>query len=86
MKRPTVKCPQCDGAGEGLISDALFEVYTFVAKHPGSTAPEVFKGIMRAEGYVPHVTAINNRLETLFTLGLLVRTKWGRAWQYGVKQ
>lgn len=85
MKRPLVKCPTCNGSGFGPISDPLFEAFRFVSKHPGSTPPEVFNGIMNTSGYVPHVTAINNRLETLFNLGLVVRSKWGRAWKYSVK-
>ena len=84
MKRPTVTCSQCHGSGEAPLSDALYEALAVVRTHPGITAPEVFKQIVAHEGYVPHVTAINNRLQCLYDLALVSRERWGKAWKYTV--
>lgn len=80
--KPPVKiiCPQCDGSGMVRLSELLMDTLYVVRQRPGCDAKEVKLCLDTTNDF--HVTAFNNRLETLKELGLLTRKKCGKAWKY----
>lgn len=62
------------------LSDSLLRVLKLVKKHKEITAPAIHLQLVKSEDVV--VTAINNRLEYLRSLGFVDRRKNGKQWIY----
>jgi len=84
-KRPKLPCPKCDGTGKIPLPEPLLETLTFVraAKNGGVTASEAHAGLYPES--IMGITAFNNRLEELRSIGLVERTRCGKTWKYSAK-
>lgn len=77
---PKVKCESCDGTGEVELDQTLLETLKIVRKLGRATASEVYAHKDFKDKVV--LTAVNNRLDELFNLGFLTRSKCSRQWMY----
>ena len=78
-KLPRITCPHCSGAGNVPVPDRIiFMLMNFRDRKDGFTAAEIHDVAIDSIG----VTGWNNRLADAFRLGLLKRTKEGKAWRY----
>lgn len=77
------RCPKCNGTGKIPLSDVLQATLGAVSVNGTTTAPELYK---YCDWDGVGVTALNNRLEDLWKLGILERkrTHGGRGWTYYV--
>lgn len=81
MKRLAIQCSQCDGRGEIPLPEALSDVLHIVKNHArgiscGVRAAEVLA--ICADRKRVKISAINNRLVKLESLGLVSREKHGK--------
>ena len=77
MKQPKIACPTCNGEGEVLLSDGLFKTLELLKSLKHASPADLW----RASKEKVHATAFNNRMDDLFTLGLVTRVKDGKAWR-----
>lgn len=76
---PTRKCGACDGTGRVTLPVSLLEILSLLSNREALTATQLRRLTKADVG----VTAINNRLEELRSLGLLTRKRFaGRGWKY----
>jgi len=80
---PKIKCPTCDGRGEIDIPKHLFDTLQIVKRIQPATSSKVLHNKSFKDKVV--LSAVTNRLDDLFRLGLLERSRCGRAWLYTVK-
>lgn len=74
MKRPSIKCPECAGAGTIPLPPHLEQTLADLGK---LTKPAEYLAVRGLT-----VNAISNRLSDLLRLGLVTRHKEGRQWFY----
>lgn len=77
---PRIQCPRCKGDGHVELDGELLITFNLVKKLLDATALKVH-GVVSKNNRVG-VSAINNRLEDLRTLGLVSRRRNGRQWIY----
>lgn len=85
MKVPKVKCRVCNGAGEIKIAPHLFDTLECVRRLNNVCGVACSDAVHELIGNGIGLTAIINRLDDLYRLGLLNRKKNGRSWEYTVK-
>lgn len=78
MKRPITPCQNCQGSGKAPLSRFLFATLSLFARGATLTAEQVHA----RQGLAEVRTAANNRLENLRKLGLIDRSRDGRAYHY----
>ncbi len=80
--RLKINCPTCAGTGKTTMGDELHETLVAVRSMRSATSMQLLEQLQRQDRTHIGLTACNNRLEELRTLGLLQRHKQGRCWVY----
>jgi len=78
---PEIKCSQCGGKGTHPLSAGMLRTLQTVRKLRRASAEDV----ARALGWSGNVTAICNRLRSLYDLGFLTRGRKVRTLIYSIK-
>lgn len=80
-KIPSVSCRACNGTGKVTISETQYATLAIVKKLKRAKSVDVWRHL---SGDKIGWTGVTNRLNELHNLGLLKRTREGRAWVYSL--
>lgn len=78
QSKPAVTCPRCNGCGQVILSDEYWAVLSKLRAVGHATAPQLHLALKTKSV----VGAVNNSLEYLRSVGLAIRKRRGRGWQY----
>lgn len=80
-KIPSVACRACEGTGKVTVSESQFSTLLIVKRLKRAKSVDVWRHL---SGDKIGWTGVTNRLNELHNLGLLKRTREGRAWVYSL--